>query len=114
VHARDRQGGQVGLTGADLSGQNFGVVQTLGLTGNFTYQFTPLIGSFIQASYTQNKNTGIGNTESNTSQDFFTATASLNWAVLRWLNLSLQYNRIQYNQPDRSANSVLLSATATF
>ena len=108
------QGGQIGQTGVDQSGQNFGVVQTLGLTGNFTYQFTPLIGSFIQAAYTQNKNTGIGNTESNTSQDFFTATAGVNWAVLRWLNVSLQYTRLQYNQPDRSANTALLSLNATF
>jgi hypothetical protein len=108
------QGGQIGQSGVDQSGQNFGVVQTLGITGNFTYQLTPLIGSFIRAAYTQNKNTGIGNTKSNTSQDYFTASAGVNWPVLRWLNLSLQYTRNQYNQPDRSENTGLLSLTATF
>ncbi|MDO8475169.1 MAG: hypothetical protein Q7W02_03055 [Candidatus Rokubacteria bacterium] len=108
------QGGQIGQSGVDQSGQNFGVVQTLGLTGNFTYQLTPFIGSFIQAAYTQNENTGIGNTKSNTSQDYFTANAGVNWSLLRWLNLSLQYTRNQYNQPDRSENRGLLSLTATF
>jgi hypothetical protein len=108
------QGGQIGQSGVDQSGQNFGVVQTQSLTGNFTYQLTPLIGSFIQAAYTQNKNTGIGNTKSNTSQDFFTANTGVNWPLLRWLNLSLQYTRNQYNQPDRSENRGLLSLTATF
>jgi hypothetical protein len=108
------QGGQIGQNGVDQSGQNFGVVQTSGLTGNFTYQLTPLIGSFLQAAYNQNKNTGIGNTKSNTSQDFFTASAGVNWPVLRWLNLSLQYVRNQYNQPDRSENRGLLSLNATF
>jgi hypothetical protein len=108
------QGGQIGLSTVDQSGQNFGVVQTLGITGNFTYQLTPLIGSFIRATYTQNKNTGIGNTKSDTSQDFFTASAGVNWSVLRWLNLSLQYTRNQYTQPDRSENTGLLSLTAAF
>jgi len=108
------QGGQIGQSGVDQSGQDRGVVQTLGLTGNFTYQFTPFIGSFIQAAYTQNKNTGIGNTKSNTSQDYLTASTGINWSLLRWLNLSLRYTRNQYNRPDRSENRGLLSLTATF
>jgi len=108
------QGGQIGQSSVDQSGQNFGVVQTLGITGNFTYQLTPFIGSFINAAYTQNKNTGIGNTKSNTSQDYFTANAGINWPLLRWLNLSLQYTRNQYNQPYRSENRGLLSLSASF
>jgi hypothetical protein len=96
------QGGQIGQSGVDQSGQNFGVVQT------------PFIGSFLRAAYSQNKNTGIGNTKSNTSQDYFTAGAGVNWPVLRWLNLSLQYTRNQYNQPDRSENVGLLSLSAAF
>ena len=108
------QGGQLGQSGADQSGQDFGVVQTLGLTGTFTYQLTPLIGSFFQATYTQNENTGIGNTKTNTTQDFFTASAGINWPLLRWLSFSLRYTRNQYTQPDRSENRGLLSLTATF
>jgi hypothetical protein len=108
------QGGQIGQSSVDQSGQNFGVVQTTGVNGNFTYQLTPLIGSFFQASYNRNKNTGIGNTKSNTSQDSFTANAGLNWHILSWLSMSFQYTFVQYNQPDRSANSLLLSLTAGF
>jgi hypothetical protein len=108
------QGGQNGQSTGDQSGQNVGVVQPLGLTGNFTYQLTPFIGSFLQAAYYQNRNTGIGNTKSDTSQDFFTANAGINWSLLRWLNLSLQYTRNEYNQPDRSENRGLLSLSAGF
>jgi hypothetical protein len=108
------QGGRFGQSGVDESGQDFGVVQTLGVTGNFTYQLTPLVGSFVQAAYTQNENTGIGNTDSNTSQDFFTASAGVNWSVLHWLNLSLRYTRNEYNRPDRSENRGLLSLNSTF
>ena len=108
------QGGQIGQSGVDQSGQNFGVVQTRGFTGSFTYQLTPIISSFLRASYTQNTNTGIGNTKSNTSQDFFTAGGGINWPLLRWLSLSLQLTRNQYNQPDRSENTGLLSLTSSF
>ena len=108
------QGGRFGQSGVDESGQDFGVVQTLGVTGNFTYQLTPLVGSFVQAAYTQNENTGIGNTDSNTSQDFFTASAGVNWSVLHWLNLSLRLTHNQYSQPDRSENRGLLSLNARF
>ena len=108
------QGGQLGQSGVDQSGQNFGVVQQRGFTGTFTYQLTPIINSFVRASYNQNTNTGIGNIKSNTSQDFFTASAGVTWPLLRWLNLSLQYTRNQYNQPDRSENRGLLSLTAAF
>jgi hypothetical protein len=108
------QGGRIGQSGVDQSGQNFGVVQTLGLTGSFTYQLTPLIGSFLQAAYTQNENTGIGNTKSNTTQDFFTANAGINYPILRWLSLGLQYTRNEYNRPTRSENRGLLSLSASF
>jgi hypothetical protein len=108
------QGGRIGQSGVDQSGQNFGVVQTLGLTGSFTYQLTPLIGSFFQATYTQNENTGIGNAKSNTTQDFFTANAGINYPILRWLSLSLQYTRNEYNWPSRSENRGLLSLSASF
>jgi hypothetical protein len=108
------QGGQIGQSGVDQSGQNFGVVQQRGLTGTFTYQLTPIISSFLRAAYTQNTNTGIGNTKSNSSQDFFTASGGINWPLLRWLSLSLQVTRNQYNLPDRSENRGVLSLSATF
>ena len=108
------QGGQIGLSSVDLSGQNFGIVQTLGITGNFTYQLTPLVSSFLRAAYTQNKNTGIGNNKSSPNQDYFTGNAGASWAVLRWLNLSLQYTYNAYNNPTRTENTALLSLTAGF
>src|SRR6266536_1375241 len=108
------QGGQLGQSNVIQSGQNFGVVQTTGVTGTFTYQITPLIGSFANAAYNQNKNTGIGNTKSDTSQNYFTANAGANYAILRWLTLTLQYTFNSYNQPDRTQNTVTISAAASF
>lgn len=108
------QGGQFGQVGQDLAGQNFGVVEQRSYTGNFTYRLTPIINSFLRASYHQNTNTGVGNTKSNTSQDFFTASAGINWPLLRWLNLGLEFTRNQFNRPDRGEDRGLLSLTATF
>jgi len=108
------QGGQSGLSTVDQSGQNFGVVQTLGLFGNFSYRLTPLVNSFLNASYNQNRNTGIGNNKSSPNQDYFTGSAGASWAVLRWLNLSLQYTFIEYNNPTRTQNTALLSLSAAF
>jgi len=111
--------GQIGLNGVSQggilqSGQNFGIVQTLGITGNFSYQITPLIGSFANAAYTQNSNTGVGNNKSSPNQDSFTANAGVNWRVLRWLTASFQYSFLEFNNPTRTENTVLLSLSASF
>jgi hypothetical protein len=108
------QGGQFGLGSVDQSGQNFGVVQTLGIFGNFTYRLTPLVSSFLNARYAQNRNTGIGNNKSSPNQDYFTASAGASWAVLRWLNLSLLYTFNEYNNPTRTQNTAVLSLSAAF
>jgi len=108
------QGGQNLQTGQDQSSQNFGVVESRGLTGNFTYQLTPYIGSFIQAAYYQNTNTGVGNTKSDTSQDYLTAGAGINWQFLRWFSMNLTYTRNEFTQPDRHENRAVLSLNAAF
>lgn len=108
------QGGQNLQTGQDQSSPNSGVVESRGITGNFTYQLTPFIGSYISAAYYQNTNTGVGNTKSNTSQDYLTTSAGINWQLLRWLSTSLKVTRNQYTQPDRHENRALLSLNASF
>jgi hypothetical protein len=108
------QGGQLGQSPVDLSGQNFGIVQTTGVTANFSYRLGPIINSFMNASYIRNSNTGIGNDKSSPNQDYFTVTGGLTWPMLRWLSMSLLGSHVQYNHPDRTVNTATLSVTAGF
>ena len=75
----------------DTLGQNFGVVQTSGYAGNFLYSFTPSITGNLQASYTTNDFTGIGNNGSTASSNTLTAGGGLTWQIVSWLSSSLQY-----------------------
>jgi hypothetical protein len=108
------QGGQNLQTGQDQASPNFGVVESRGLTGNFTYGLTPFISSFINAGYFQNTNTGVGNTKSNSSQDFLSASAGISWQLLRWLSMQVQYTRNQFTKPDRDENRGVISFSAYF
>jgi hypothetical protein len=74
-----------------LTGQNFGIVQTSGYTGSLFYRFTPLVFGSLQATYTHNSPTGIGNNSSGQSQSTFLGSASLTWSLLRWLSLNGSY-----------------------
>ena len=75
----------------NVQGQNFGIVQTTGYTGNFSYSLTPFISTYAFASYTTNDFTGIGNSSSTPSENTLTAGGGLSWALLRWLNMTLSY-----------------------
>jgi hypothetical protein len=108
------QGGRNLQTGQDQASPSFGVVQSRGISGSFTYALTPFIGSFINASYYQNTNTGVGNVKSNDSQDYFTASAGISWQLLRWLSMQIQYTRNQYTRPDRDENRGVISLSAYF
>jgi hypothetical protein len=75
-----------------LEGQDFGIVETRGYTGTFLYTFTPFITGSLQATYTTNDNTGIGNSSSNSpTSSNLSATAGINWRLLRWLVMNVQY-----------------------
>jgi hypothetical protein len=74
-----------------ISGQNFGVVQTAGYAGSFLYSFTSSTTGNLQAGYTTNGITGIGNNGSTPSSNTLTAGRGLRWQVLSWLSSSVQY-----------------------
>jgi hypothetical protein len=84
-------------------GQNFGVVQTSGYSGNFLYTFTPSITGNLLAGYTTNDITGIGNNGSTPSSNTLTAGGGLRWQILDWLSSSLQYSYTVYNSGSNSA-----------
>ena len=87
-----------------VQGQNFGIVQTTGFTGSFSYVLTPFITTNAFATYTTNDATGIGNNASTPSSNTLTAGAGLNWQLLRWLAMRLQYTYTQYGTGGNSSN----------
>ena len=87
-----------------VQGQNFGIVQTTGFTGSFSYVLTPFITTNAFATYTTNETTGIGNNSSAPSSNTLTTGAGLNWQLLRWLAMRLQYTYTQYGTGSNSSN----------
>jgi opacity protein-like surface antigen len=65
---------------------------------------TPVITTNLFATYTTNDATGIGNNNSAPSQNTLTTGAGLNWQLLRWLAMRLQYTYTQYGRGGNSSN----------
>ncbi len=80
-----------------LTGQNFGVVQTQGVTGSLSYTFTPLVTGSVFASYVSNGTTGLGNNSSSPNSNNWNAGANLSWQMLRWLVMNAQYSYSFWN-----------------
>ena len=111
-----------------LTGQNFGVVQTQGVTGNLSYMFTPLVTGSVFASYISNGTTGFGNNSSSPNSNNWNTGVNLSWQMLRWLVMNAQYSYSFWNNGgisingnnsnstsgDITVNSVVLSLQATF
>jgi hypothetical protein len=112
-----------------LTGQNFGVVQTQGVTGSLSYSFTPLVTGSVYASYISNGTTGFGNNSSSPNSNTWNTSVNLNWQILRWLAMNAQYSYSFWNNGgipingnsnsnstsgDITVNSVVLSLQATF
>ncbi len=95
-------GADRGFSETFSEGQDFGVVETEGVTASLTYAFTPSLSAMASGSYRHNKTTGIGNsatttttTTLNTSGNEDTTnwggTVSLTWRILRGLLLDVSY-----------------------
>jgi len=78
-------------TGLD-GGQNFGIQQTQGYTGSFSYIFTPVLFGSIQMTYTENSPTGSSNESSGSNDKTANASANLSWQILRWLSVNANYS----------------------
>lgn len=77
-------------------GENFGTVLSRSYFGSFLYQFTPFITGTVQASYSENEPTGVGNDPNRGTQKTLSYGGSVNWQVVRWLVASLQYTYTKY------------------
>ena len=112
-----------GFRQTGLDGQNFGVQQTQGYTGAFSYRFTPLITGSLQAAYTENSPTGGGNNANGASNKNLTAGANISWQILQWLSLNGNYNYLLRSNPNTGSisgsgtipvNTATLTLGATF
>jgi len=112
-----------GFNQTGLTGQNFGVQNTQGFTGNFFYTFTPVLTGSIGATYTQNSPTGGGNNSSSADSSTFTSTANLSYQILRWLNLNANYTYLLLSNPSNGSltgsgtipvNTATITLGATF
>lgn len=77
-------------------GENFGVVETEGVTGSLSYPFTPLLTGMLTGSYRRNKTTGIGDTslgnqQQNQQTENWGGTLSFLWRLRPGLLLELSY-----------------------
>jgi len=102
-----------------LQGDNFGIVLTRSYTGTFSYALTPFIGTNLRASYSQNENTGVGNSAGSPNSDAFSGGAGLTWRLRPWLTLGLDYTYYRYNSSGTSsgavsANQATVSLTGSF
>ena len=68
---------------------------TRSYSGSFGYALTPFIDTSLRATYSENKPTGVGNTQPN--QNTFSAQAGLAWRLRSWLTIGLDYTYNRYN-----------------
>ena len=71
-------------------GQNFGVIETQGVTAAFVYRFTPSVSATATGNYRHNKGTGIGN-DPNEDTKNWSGSIALSWRLLRSLLLDITY-----------------------
>jgi hypothetical protein len=96
-------------------GENFGVVQTYGVTGTVSYAVTPLVGAFASAFWTSNQETGIAGGVSGEAEETYGGNVGLSYQALRWLSLGLIYSYTQgLGDNGYTENRVTATASASF
>jgi hypothetical protein len=84
---------------------NQGVVETTGVTGSFTYSFTPSFRGLAGVSYYENDFTGVGGTpgvgtSTPRTEKVLGGSIVLTYQILRWLSSSLEYTYSRTTQSD--------------
>lgn len=106
-----------GFSETFTGGQDFGVVQTRGVTGTLTYPFTPAISGGTTAFWRENTFEGTSDLPRNRTEDTWGGSASLSVRLLRWLTLGLDYRYTETTSSlrgDFSENRARASLTAAF
>jgi hypothetical protein len=84
-------------------GQNFGVVDTVGVTGGFSYRVSPFISIFANAYYRNNEPTDVGGGINAINRRVVGAAAGVGIQLRRWLNLGLGYTYTDQSDPTAGA-----------
>jgi hypothetical protein len=84
------------------SGQNFGVVETQGVTGRLFYPFTPYASGSVSAFYRENIGTGVGTSETDFTDRTWGVALTLSIQLLRWLTLDLSYGYADQTSTDNT------------
>jgi hypothetical protein len=84
-----------GFSQTFAQGQNFGVIETHGVTGSFSYTITPAISALATGSWRENQNTGNTNTLGSDKQTTWQVGARIGVRLTHWLSLSGSYDHIE-------------------
>jgi hypothetical protein len=107
-----------GFSETFAQGENFGVVETSGISGSVTYRFSPLLTGFVRASYRENDFTGQGGGQAGRKEEIATGAIGVTYHFLRWLNATFDYihTKSTSNQADGtfSENRVRAALNASF
>jgi len=93
-----------GFSETFAEGQNFGVVETRGVTGTLSYPFTPFITATTGGYYRQNTPTGTTTRGSARDQNTWGTSVSVAIRLTRWLTMLLDYSHT-----DASRQAILQS-----
>ena len=80
-----------GFSETFAEGQNFGVVQTRGVTATLSYSFTPALSSQVTGFYRQNETTGVISGRSGLRGDSWGTTFTMGLRVTDQISLGLDY-----------------------
>jgi hypothetical protein len=90
------------------TGQDFGVVETQGVSGSFTYAFTPWLTGIASGMYRRNKPTGIGNQGGLIDENQnYSGSLALTWRIHRRVLLDLSYTYFQQIGSDGTTTNIL-------
>ena len=107
--------GYSGFSESFSRGENFGVVQTYGVTGTASYAVTPLVGAFASAYWNTSEETGVAGGSIGDPEETYVVNAGLSYQALRWLSLGLTYTYTHALGDDGfTENRVTATATASF
>ena len=80
-----------GFSETFAGGENFGVVETAGVSGSVTYRFSPLLTGFVRAGYRENEFTGEGGGQAGRKEEIATGSLGVNYQFLRGLTATFDY-----------------------
>jgi len=97
-----------GFSETFAQGQNFGVIETHGVTGSFSYTITPAISTLVTGSWRENQNTGNTNTLGSDKQTTWRVGAAIGVRLTHWLTLNATYDHIEADSSGKTTTTTPL------